>query len=153
MKNRMGLAVQIAVGSGLQIALFIAPLLVFISYLPGYSPMDLRFSMMEVVAVVASVIILGMVAMDGESNWLEGLLLLAVYAILGIAFYHLPVEPELEANRAQGETRLDAAATPPGDELTRRGQGLDRVRAHARKTENPLPLVARLDSDASRLGD
>lgn len=89
-KNRMDLSVQIAVGSGIQIALFVAPLLIFTSYLPGFSPMDLRFTMMEVFSVVVSVVVVGMVAMDGESNWLEGLLLLAVYAILGIAFYHLP---------------------------------------------------------------
>ncbi len=92
MKNRMELGFQIAVGSGLQIALFVAPLLVFVSYLfPDQFPrLDLVFSMLEVVAVAVSVLVLGMVAYDGESNWMEGLLLLAVYVILGIAFYHLP---------------------------------------------------------------
>jgi len=90
MKNHMELGFQIALGSGLQIALFVAPLLVFISYFPGFSQLDLVFSMMEVVAVGVSVLIVGLVAYDGESNWLEGLLLLAVYVILGIAFYHLP---------------------------------------------------------------
>ena len=90
-KNRMDLSYQIAVGSGLQIALFVAPLLVFISYIPGFAEMDLRFSMMEVVSIAASVLIVGLVSVDGESNWLEGLLLLAVYIILGIAFYHLPL--------------------------------------------------------------
>jgi Ca2+:H+ antiporter len=90
MKNHMELGFQIALGSGLQIALFVAPLLVFISYLPGFSQLDLVFSMMEVVAVGVSVLIVGLVAYDGESNWMEGLLLLAVYVILGIAFYHLP---------------------------------------------------------------
>lgn len=91
LKNRMELGFQIAVGSGLQIALFVAPLLVFISYLPGFEHrLDLVFSMLEVVAVVVSVLIVGLVAYDGESNWMEGLLLLAVYVILGIAFYHLP---------------------------------------------------------------
>ncbi len=90
-KNRMELAFQIAVGSGLQIALFVAPLLVFISYLPGFPQrLDLVFSMLEVIAVVASVMVVGMVAFDGESNWMEGLLLLAVYLIMGIAFYNLP---------------------------------------------------------------
>jgi Ca2+:H+ antiporter len=90
MKNRMELAFQIAVGSGLQVALFVAPLLVFVSYLPGFPKLDLVFSMLEVVAVVVTVLVVGLVANDGESNWLEGLLLLAVYLILGIAFYHLP---------------------------------------------------------------
>jgi len=92
MKNRMDLSFQIAVGSGLQIAMFVAPILVFVSYLPG-SPderLNLTFSMLEVVAVGVSVLIVGLVAYDGESNWLEGLLLLTIYVILEIAFYHLP---------------------------------------------------------------
>lgn len=103
-KNQMDLSFQIAVGSGLQIALFVAPVLLFISYLPGFEPMDLRFSMMEVVSIVISVMVVGLVAMDGESNWLEGLLLLAVYAILAIAFYHLPAESE----KAESGTTLES---------------------------------------------
>lgn len=91
MKNRMDLSFQIAVGSGLQIVLFVAPVLVFVSYLPGFNnPLDLIFTMFEVMAIVVSVLIVGLIAYDGESNWLEGLLLLAVYVILGVAFYHLP---------------------------------------------------------------
>jgi len=90
MKNHMDLSVQIAVGSGLQIALFVAPILVFVGYLPGFAELDLVFSMLEVVAVAVSVLIVALVAIDGESNWMEGLLLLAVYVILAIAFYHLP---------------------------------------------------------------
>jgi len=90
LKNRMELSFQIAVGSGLQVALFVAPVLVFVSLLPGFPRMDLIFTMLEVVAVAVSVLIVGLVAHDGESNWMEGLLLLAVYVILGIAFYHLP---------------------------------------------------------------
>ncbi len=90
-KNRMELAFQIAVGSGLQIALFVAPVLVFVSHIPGFPyPLDLVFNMMEIVAVAVSVMVVGLVAYDGESNWMEGLLLLAVYVILGVAFYHLP---------------------------------------------------------------
>lgn len=89
-KNHIELSFQIAVGSGLQIALFVAPVLVFVSYLPGFAPLDLVFSMLEVMAVVVSVLIVGLVAHDGQSNWLEGLLLLAVYTILGVAFFHLP---------------------------------------------------------------
>lgn len=92
MKNQMDLAFQIAVGSALQIALFVAPLLVFIGYIPGMPQIDLVFSMLEVVAVTVSVLIVGLVAYDGETNWMEGLLLLAVYLILGIAFFHLPGE-------------------------------------------------------------
>jgi Ca2+:H+ antiporter len=86
----MELGFQIAIGSGLQVALFVAPVLVFVSHLPGFATMDLVFTMLEVVAVGVSVMVVGLVAYDGRSNWMEGLLLLAVYVILGIAFYHLP---------------------------------------------------------------
>ncbi len=89
-KNHMELSFQIAVGSGIQIALFVAPVLVFVSYLPGFAELDLVFSMLEVVAVVVSVFVVGLVAYDGQSNWMEGLLLLAVYVILAIAFFNLP---------------------------------------------------------------
>jgi Ca2+:H+ antiporter len=89
MKNQMDLALNIAVGSSIQIALFVAPLLVFSGYLFG-QPMNLLFSEFEVMAVALSVGIVSLVAMDGESNWMEGVQLLAVYVILAIAFYFLP---------------------------------------------------------------
>ncbi|HMJ05925.1 MAG TPA: calcium/proton exchanger [Chthoniobacterales bacterium] len=89
MKNKMDLSVGIAIGSSLQIALFVAPLLVFLSYAFG-RPMDLEFSMPEVVAVVASVYILFQISGDGETNWIEGIQLLSVYLILGILFFFLP---------------------------------------------------------------
>ena len=89
-KNQMDLAINIAIGSGIQIALFIAPLLVFLSYAVGPGPMSLEFTAFEVVAVTMSVGVVSLVALDGESHWMEGVLLLAVYVILGIAFYFLP---------------------------------------------------------------
>lgn len=89
-KNRMDLAVNIAVGSSLQVALFVAPVLVLASYLLGPGPMDLLFTSFEVLAVVVSVLILHLIASDGESNWMEGVQLLAVYLILALAFYFLP---------------------------------------------------------------
>jgi Ca2+:H+ antiporter len=92
MKNKMDLSVGIAIGSSLQIALFVAPILVFLSYLFG-RPMDLEFTMPEVVAVVASVYILFQISGDGETNWIEGIQLLSVYVILGILFFYLP-EPQ-----------------------------------------------------------
>src|SRR5262249_5246241 len=95
LKNQMDLSVGIAVGSALQIALFVAPVLVFASYLRGH-PMDLRFSTLEVLAVLMGVFIARMVAEDGESNWLEGLMLLMIYAILGLAFFFLPERPARE---------------------------------------------------------
>lgn len=90
MKNKMDLALNIAVGSSIQIALFVAPLLLLLSYFIGPSPMDLRFTTFEVVAVAISVAIIALISQDGESNWMEGVQLLAVYLILGIAFYFLP---------------------------------------------------------------
>jgi len=89
LKNQMDLALNIAIGSSTQIALFVAPVLVFSGYLIG-QPMNLLFSEFEVVAVALSVAIVSLVAMDGESNWMEGVQLLAVYVILAVAFYFLP---------------------------------------------------------------
>jgi Ca2+:H+ antiporter len=90
MKNKMDLALNIAVGSSIQVALFVAPVLVLASHVMGPSPMDLHFSPMEVVAVAVSVGIAALIAQDGESNWLEGVMLLAVYAILAMAFWFHP---------------------------------------------------------------
>ncbi|WP_206108273.1 calcium/proton exchanger [Paludisphaera soli] len=89
MKNQMDLSVGIAIGSSLQIALFVAPVLVLTSYLRA-EPMDLLFTDLEVVAVLISVFIARMVAEDGESNWLEGVMLLMVYILLALAFFFLP---------------------------------------------------------------
>jgi Ca2+:H+ antiporter len=89
-RNQMDLALNIAIGSSIQIALFVAPLLVFVSYFMGRAPMDLRFTPFEVVSVAIAVAAVSLVAQDGESNWLEGALLVAVYVILGLAFYFLP---------------------------------------------------------------
>jgi Ca2+:H+ antiporter len=89
-KNRMDAAITIAVGSSIQIALFVAPVLVFLSYAIGPAPMDLIFTKLEVVAVAISVGIMAFISQDGESHWMEGVQLLAVYIILGMAFYFLP---------------------------------------------------------------
>jgi Ca2+:H+ antiporter len=89
-QNKMDLSVEIAVASSLQIALFVAPVLVFVSLLMG-NPLTLIFNQFELIALIAGVLIAALVSSDGESNWLEGVELLAVYAILGLAFYLLPV--------------------------------------------------------------
>jgi Ca2+:H+ antiporter len=89
MKNKMDLALNIAVGSSLQVALLVAPLLVFISYAFG-RPLDLVFTTFEIAAIALSAGVVNLIAIDGESNWMEGVLLLAVYGILGLAFYALP---------------------------------------------------------------
>lgn len=89
MKNQMDLAYHIAVGSSMQIALLVAPVLVFASYALG-RPMDLLFTTFEVITVGLGVAVVSLVAADGESNWMEGALLLAVYLIFAIAFFFLP---------------------------------------------------------------
>jgi len=90
-KNRMDAAVNIAVGSSIQVALFVAPVLVFLSYFLGPHPMDLIFTPLEVLAVSAAAGIMAFISHDGESHWMEGVQLLAVYVVLGIAFFNLPV--------------------------------------------------------------
>ena len=91
MKNKMDLALHIAVGSSMQIALFVAPVLVFASMFMGHSrPLDLHFTPLELIALVIAVAVLALVSQDGESHWMEGAMLLAVYFILALAFYHLP---------------------------------------------------------------
>jgi Ca2+:H+ antiporter len=90
MKDKMDLSVSVAVGSSLQIALFVAPLLVIVGWLIG-QPMDLDFNPFELVAVMVAVLITNSISSDGKSNWLEGILLLAAYAVLALAFYFHPV--------------------------------------------------------------
>ncbi|NJP09567.1 MAG: calcium/proton exchanger [Leptolyngbyaceae cyanobacterium RU_5_1] len=89
-KNNMDLSVSVAMGSSLLVALLVAPILVIIGQVIG-QPMDLNFSLFEVVAVAIAVIIANLISLDGRSNWLEGMLLLATYAVLGAAFYFHPV--------------------------------------------------------------
>lgn len=88
-RNQMELSVEIAISSSLQIALFVAPLLVFLSLAMG-NPLTLIFNQFELLAVGAGVLVAALVSADGESNWLEGAALMAVYFILGIAFFLLP---------------------------------------------------------------
>lgn len=88
-KNKADAAVEIAVGSSTQIALFVAPLLVFLSLAAG-KPMDFFFTGFEIAAVGFSTAIAALIALDGKSNWLEGVQLLAAYAIIGVSFFFLP---------------------------------------------------------------
>jgi Ca2+:H+ antiporter len=87
-RNKMDLALEIAVGSSLQIAMFVTPLLVFLSLLIGH-PMSLVFTWPELAAMVLSVFLVNFLAQDGESNWLEGAMALGAYVIIGIGFYFL----------------------------------------------------------------
>jgi len=89
LKDQMDLSLSIALGSSLQIALLVAPLLVFISLFMG-NPMTLEFNHPELIAMITASVIAALVAIDGRSNWLEGAMLLAVYAMLALGFYFLP---------------------------------------------------------------
>jgi len=88
-KNKMDLSLAISLGSSMQIALFVAPLLVFISLLSP-EPLSLIFNQFELISLGAAVGIAALISLDGESNWLEGAELLAVYCIIAIAFFFLP---------------------------------------------------------------
>ena len=89
LKDQMDLSLSIALGSSLQIALFVAPVLVFVSLLMG-QPLTLEFNSFELIGFTAASIIAAFVALDGESNWLEGAMLLVVYSIVALAFFFLP---------------------------------------------------------------
>jgi len=88
-KNKMEIAVAVAIGSSLQIAMFIGPVLILVGWVLG-QPMNLDFSLFEIVAVAMTVVIANSISTDGRSNWLEGVLLLMTYAVLGTAFYFHP---------------------------------------------------------------
>ena len=85
LRNKMNVAVEIALGSSLQIILFVVPVLILLSLF--FTPMSIVFTPFELVAVTASVLIANRVASDGESNWLEGLQLVTVYVMIGAAFF------------------------------------------------------------------
>jgi Ca2+:H+ antiporter len=88
MKDRVDFSMAVSIGSSLQVALFVAPVLVLLGLVVG-QPMDLVFAPLEVAAVAAAAGIVALVSLDGESNWLEGSLLLGVYAILAVSFFFL----------------------------------------------------------------
>ena len=87
MKNKMDLAVNIAIGSSAQVALFVAPVLVLCSFFIGPYPLALVFNGFELGAIMLAILIANYVTQDGESTWFEGVQLLAVYLVFGLAFY------------------------------------------------------------------
>jgi Ca2+:H+ antiporter len=89
-KNKMDLSVGITLGSCIQIALFIAPLLVFSSYLIAPLPLDLSFNRAEIGSLFIAVLIGAMVSSDGQSNWYKGIQLITVYSIIALMFYVIP---------------------------------------------------------------
>jgi Ca2+:H+ antiporter len=89
MKNKMNLAISVAIGSSIQIALLVTPLMVIIGWCIGTN-FSLLFTPFETVSLFTSVLIANYLLMDGESNWLEGAMLLGTYTILAVAFYYQP---------------------------------------------------------------
>ena len=87
-KDKMDLSVNIAIGSSAQVALFVAPILVLASFFLGPHPLALVFNGFELGAILIAILIANYVTQDGESTWFEGLQLLAVYAVFGLAFYY-----------------------------------------------------------------
>ena len=90
-KNKMDLSVGIALGSCIQIALFVAPLLVLASYAIAPQPLDLAFNRAEIGSLFIAVMIGSLVCGDGQSNWYKGIQLITVYAIIALMFYFIPV--------------------------------------------------------------
>jgi Ca2+:H+ antiporter len=88
-RNNMDFSMAVSLGSSLQVALFVTPILVFLGPLLGH-PLDLVFSPLELSALGASVIVTAFVALDGRSNWLEGAMLCGVYIIAALAFFFSP---------------------------------------------------------------
>ncbi|KAF9986618.1 hypothetical protein BGZ75_001608 [Mortierella antarctica] len=89
MKNKMDLAIGVAIGSSMQIALFVTPLMVIIGWISGHH-MTLFFNTFETCVLFVSVLIVNYLIQDGESNWLEGVMLLSTYVIIAIAIYFYP---------------------------------------------------------------
>ena len=87
MKDKMDLSVNIAVGSSAQIALFVAPILVLLSFVVGSDPIALVFNGYELGAMLFAVLIANFLTQEGESNWFEGVQLLSLYAVFGLVFY------------------------------------------------------------------
>lgn len=90
MKNKMDLAIGVAIGSSMQIALFVTPLMVIIGWIIG-EPMTLFFNTFETCVLFVTVLIVNYLIQDGESNWLEGVMLISTYIIIAIAVFYYPV--------------------------------------------------------------
>lgn len=86
MKNKMSAAVEIAIGSSLQIAMFVAPVIIITSFFMGQT-MNIVFTTFELIAIGVAVFIANSISRDGQTNWYEGVMLLMVYIILGVTFY------------------------------------------------------------------
>ncbi len=155
MKDQMDLAVTIAIGSSIQVAMFVAPVLVFASMAMGGRPLDLHFSIMEAIALVMAVGVMSMVSQDGETHWMEGAMLLAVYAMLALAFYHLPPETgggDESLACASGSDRADGGAHCHRNALQRCRRGAiggHGVQHAAERTQQDVVFQAHLSHRAT----
>jgi Ca2+:H+ antiporter len=86
-RDKMDLAVNIAIGSGAQIGLFVAPVLVLLSFAVGPSPVAMVFNVYEIAALLIAGLVCSALVSDGESTWFEGFQLIALYAVIGIIFF------------------------------------------------------------------
>jgi Ca2+:H+ antiporter len=118
LKNQVDLSLGIAIGSSLQIALFVTPVLLFASYLFG-RPMNLEFSLPEIAAVALAVWIVAEISGDGECNWLEGVQLLSVYLIIAILFFFLPEPAHVQNGMSGTASRSAISQTNPGPNVSR----------------------------------
>ncbi|MGE5058417.1 MAG: calcium/proton exchanger [Betaproteobacteria bacterium] len=118
LKNKMDLSLGIAIGSSLQVALFVTPVLLFASYLFG-RPMNLEFSLPEIAAVALAVWIVAGISGDGECNWLEGVQLLSVYLIIAILFFFLPEPAHVQNGKSGTASRNAISQTNPGPNVSR----------------------------------
>ena len=118
LKNKMDLSLGIALGSSLQIALFVTPVLLFGSYLFG-RPMNLEFSLPEIAAVMLAVWIVAGISSDGECNWLEGVQLLSVYLIIAILFFFLPEPAHVQNGKSSPANRSAASQIDPEPDLSK----------------------------------
>ena len=109
LKNKIDLSLSIAIGSSLQIALFVTPLLVFVSHLIG-TPITLEFTLPEIASMVLAVTILVLISGDGECNWIEGAQLLSVYLILALLFFFLPEPSPDQVNPGNVASPVSASA-------------------------------------------
>ncbi|MDZ4765523.1 MAG: hypothetical protein SGI73_13310, partial [Chloroflexota bacterium] len=102
LKNKMELSLAVSLGSSLQVAMFVTPVLVFVALLFNQRLL-LVFTTPELIALIGASVIAAFIALDGESNWLEGAMLIAIYIIVALAFFFLP-DAAREGAEAAGET-------------------------------------------------
>ena len=156
-KDKMEFAMAVTFGSSLQVALFVAPVLVLLGLVVG-QPMNLVFTPLEIAAVAAAVGISSLIAIDGETNWLEGALLMLVYAILAVSFFEFVGRSRRSLRRRAATARRGSRRRREGIARVRRPRSasgsarrLHRPRRRSCRGRTPLPRSARWPRLAERL--